>query len=56
MDYYEQQQRLLFSPVMYREKDTVYLFSQNDRKKYILNKMGVYEQWEDDFKYLLILL
>lgn len=56
MNYFEQQQQLLLSPIMYREKDTVYLFSHNDRKQYMLNKMGVYEQWENDFKYLIILL
>ena len=56
MDYFEQQQRLCLSPIMYREKDTVYLFSHNDRKKYTLNESGVYEQWESDFAYLYILL
>lgn len=56
MDYFEQQQQLLLSPIMYREKDTVYLLSHNDREQYMLNKLGVYEQWENDFEYLFILL
>ncbi len=56
MDYFEQQQQLCLSPIMFREKDTVYIFSHNNSKKYTLNKAGIYEQWENDFKILVELL
>lgn len=56
MDYFEQQQRLLLSPIMHREKETVYILFQNDREKYRLSNKGVCEQWEEDFKYLCVLL
>lgn len=56
MDYFEQQQQLCLSSIMYREKDTANLFSQNDRKAYILDKNGICSQWEKDFRRLLTLL
>lgn len=56
MDYFEQQKQLLLSPVMYREKDTFYLFSHNDKNLYTLDKNGVCIQWENDFRQLLELL
>ena len=56
MDYFEEQQRLSLSPVMYREKNTVYLYVRCNRKKYKLNNEGICEQWENDFRKLLELL
>ena len=56
MDYFEEQQRLSLSPVMYREKNTVYLYVRCNRKKYKLNNEGICEQWENDFRKLLELM
>ena len=33
MDYFEQQRQLILSPIMYREKETFYLFVCCDRIK-----------------------
>lgn len=56
MDYFEKQRQLILSPIMYREKETFYLFVCCDRKKYIVNDKGICEQWENDFGKLLMLL
>lgn len=56
MDYFEEQRQLMLSPIMYREKDTFYLFVRCDRKKYIVDNNGICDQWENDFGKLLILL
>ena len=56
MDYFEQQRQLILSPIMYREKETYYLFVCCDRKKYIVNDKGICERWENDFGKLIMLL
>ena len=54
MDYFEQQQQLIKSPIKYREKETVYLFSKSD-KEYTF-KNGVCDEWEQEFEFLKILM
>lgn len=56
MDYFEKHRQLILSPIMYREKDTFYLFTRCDRKKYVVNSKAICEQWENDFRKLLMLL
>lgn len=56
MDYFDKQRQLILSPVMYREKDSFYLFSQCKRNNYKLNKDGSCIAWDNDFKKLCILL
>ena len=56
MDYFEKQRQLILSPIMYREKETFYLFVCCDRKKYTVNDKGICERWENDFGKLLMLL
>lgn len=54
MDYFEQQQQLIKSPIKYREKETVYLFLKSD-KEYTF-KNGVCDEWEQEFEFLKILM
>ena len=56
MDYFDKQQQLILSPVMYREKDTFYLFSRCNKENYKLNKNGVCVEWNNDFKKMCMLL